>query len=313
MSGMKIFDRLLGLAEKHLPKILLPLLDRAHLFEFPGLPGEVLQKEYTDEERAFVQEHFFLPFDTVAIEDGTSCIILMDQADGQMGLSTPRIFLECLPFDSHPGDRDTPEVLEALKGMQARGLGNACVLSMGTLEMIPHSRLRWYLKGQLSHSWTVTTDKMIISAEESREEWEKDPQFSQAALEAVLPNVSTAMQEIMYFNRPDRFIIEDTPKIYDKKMAQRRKTGKRRPLRSHERPIYVLATPEEAQEKFGFSTGGGKKAHARRRHYRTLENERFARDEKGQPKKVVVKAAWIGPEEVESPNKKRRYRVRLDK
>lgn len=91
--------------------------------------------------------------------------------------------------------------------------------------------------------------------------------------------------------------------------------------RREDRPHYTLMTPLEARKLFGGrpepepepeadgvkGDRAGPAPHLRRRHYRTLRDDRFT-NKKGQV--IEVKAAWVGPEEHVAGGK--RYRVRLD-
>jgi hypothetical protein len=140
----------------------------------------------------------------------------------------------------------------------------------------------------------------------------------EAMCAATLRNVAVAMEEVMLFNTPERFIVEDlSPEAFRAgERARARKQRERDPktkriLPSTERPIYVLLTPDEIRERFHFPTptGGVKRAHERRRHLRTYPDDP-ARWPQAHGKVVVIPASWVGPSEVRV--NKRRYRVMLD-
>jgi hypothetical protein len=135
----------------------------------------------------------------------------------------------------------------------------------------------------------------------------------------VLGNVNTSLQEVFYFNSPDRFIVEECPikamqRWKKRKQRERRKhKGKRRVQvrREHERPVYTLLKPKEIRVKLGLpalAAGGPRRPHERRRHYRTYRDERYV---KMRNKTVVIPASWVGPSEATIGN--RRYRILLDK
>ncbi|MCB0346442.1 MAG: hypothetical protein KDD66_15090, partial [Bdellovibrionales bacterium] len=76
-----LFDSLLGLVERnYLPAEVARVVRNSRLFVFPGRAHEVLaeEKSATDEEIAELNERFRLPFDTVAVEDSASLVIIAD-------------------------------------------------------------------------------------------------------------------------------------------------------------------------------------------------------------------------------------------
>ena len=113
-----------------------------------------------------------------------------------------------------------------------------------------------------------------------------------------------ALEEVMFFNSPSRFIFEEAPaKTPNPKFA--------RPVpRSPQRPLYTLLTPKEIRERLRLpplQEGGPKTPHERRRHYRTLRSE-FFKHKQGQT--IVIPACWVGPSE--ALHGAHRYKVRLD-
>jgi hypothetical protein len=110
----------------------------------------------------------------------------------------------------------------------------------------------------------------------------------------LLGNISTAIEEIIYFNSPDRFIVESRPA-----KVKHRDARSLRILRSVERPQYILLKPQEIRQRLhlqgvGSGNGSTKTPHERRRHYRTLKSDKFV-NKKGET--VVVKGTWVGPSE----------------
>jgi hypothetical protein len=133
----------------------------------------------------------------------------------------------------------------------------------------------------------------------------------------ILENVDTSLQEVFYFNSPNRFVVEECPlkamARWKKRQEQRRrkKKVKERIRRKHDRPIYTLLRPKEIRVKLGLpplAVGGPRRPHERRRHYRTYRDDRYT-EMKG--KTVIIPATWIGPSEATVKN--RRYRILLDK
>jgi hypothetical protein len=121
-------------------------------------------------------------------------------------------------------------------------------------------------------------------------------------------HIHTALEEIMFFNTPDRFVMESTPVG---KAATKNK-NKKKILRSDQRPRYTLLRPSEIRGVMGIEAPapGDKntpRPHERRRHYRTFRAERY-KAAKG--KRIVVEATWVGPQEAVVGNKK--YRVCTD-
>jgi hypothetical protein len=126
----------------------------------------------------------------------------------------------------------------------------------------------------------------------------------------VISHVSTAIEQVMYFNTPDRFVLE-TQRVSKKQRP--RKASKGRIPRSDERPVYTLLHPSEIRRVMGIgdpaSDQSGRKVrpHERRRHFRTYTSERY---KSARGTTVVIPATWIGPDQASVGNK--RYRVCLD-
>ncbi|MCP4180127.1 MAG: hypothetical protein GY756_20375, partial [bacterium] len=120
--------------------------------------------------------------------------------------------------------------------------------------------------------------------------------------DALLRNVATALQELIYFSGAKRFILETSPK-------KKRKNPKKA-LRSHERETYTMLLPSEIREKMGIDqvkSGTKVTPHERRRHLRVLRAESWG-DRQGDV--VNVKASWVGKSE--NIVGKKIYKVRLD-
>jgi hypothetical protein len=294
-----IFDLMAKLFSKHdLPQEFRIPMKHCKLFVFPGRARELLLKERNEEEAAFLRENFFLPFQYVAIEDTASCVILWDKDKGAKGLHVERMFLECMPADADAeefrekaraaGSEDAVEILKSLPP-------KTCIISYGCIRYCDMGTQSMRLEGKLLAAIGVCPDGVVFPPEELSKVLPPEPSTR---------NVGMALEEIMYFNSPDRFIFEKTPKAF--------LDGKTKSVpRSHERPIYTILSPTEIRKEMQLPESTDKRSvrlHERRRHYRTLNDDRFV-NAKG--KTIVVKASWIGPSENIVGNK--RYKVLLDR
>jgi hypothetical protein len=122
-------------------------------------------------------------------------------------------------------------------------------------------------------------------------------------------NALTALEEVMWFNAPGRFVLEAVPEGYER--AIKKGVTKKKIIRSDFRPRYTLLTPQEIRKVMKLPpsepTGRKQSPHERRRHKRYLRAERYTHK---RFQWVDVDAAWIGPEEAKVGNM--RYKVRLD-
>lgn len=128
----------------------------------------------------------------------------------------------------------------------------------------------------------------------------------QETFRGTIGNVITAIEELMLANRdPQLFVFEQTP-------LRSREPKKGRILRSPDRPRYVMLQPEAIRKIMGLQIPaeggqGGRQPHERRRHWRTLQSERFTH-KRGE--RILVEACGVGP--AETVVGKTHYRVRLD-
>jgi hypothetical protein len=132
-----------------------------------------------------------------------------------------------------------------------------------------------------------------------------DPDKTPAFRNINMQGAKVAIEEVSYFNRPDRFVVEKSPCS----ILKSRKQGPKIP-RSDARPIYTPLTVHEIRERIlpvGEGTGGKKAPHERRRHFRTFKAERY-RAMKGQT--IVIPATWIGPSEITKG--RHHYRICLE-
>ena len=138
---------------------------------------------------------------------------------------------------------------------------------------------------------------------------ESDPSFYKAMQNDAATAASTAIQEIMFFNSPGRFIVEITPSSHEREEKKARKAKKI--TRVHQRKKYTILTPKEIRVLLKLPpadpTGRTQAPHQRRRVKRFLRSPRFT---KKRFTWVQVDAVWIGPKEAQIG--KHRYKVRLD-
>jgi hypothetical protein len=302
-----IFDQFCGIAERHLPQ-LIPLLRQARLFQFPGRPHEVLPRDVTDEEVEAMRQMFFLPYPVCAIEDPASCIILEDTEPNQIGLGGLRRFIECMPFSDNPEDFQDPLEVQKTWASQMKSVNKlipsgACAITTGRI------RLDKITKDENGYSiahYAGYVDTVCLAGKlEGLMLPPTNPDNDSAFDRVGITNAKTALEEVAYFNRPDRFVIEKSV------VGSKPRSDKKIP-RSDSRPLYTALTVTEIRDSLiqsaPSSGGGGKKApHERRRHFRTFKSERY-KSMKG--KTIVVPASWIGPSEVTKG--RHHYKICLD-
>lgn len=302
-----LFDSLLGLAERrYLPEHVARLVTNSRLFVFPGRAHEVLAGESSpasDEEVADLNAHFRLPFDTVAVEDSASLVIIGDVDEDQEGLGCSRVFVEFLQMVG-PKDSEFSNPVEVSPELQRLFAGTFSVC-WGAVDQLAYDPKRY--GGNHFHANFRYGGHGLYEKKEGlrRDLMHYLPQ--QFVLRNAGNNVLTAIAEINAFNQPNRWILEESPAT----PPREGKKQKREP-RSHERPRYTLLKPEQIREKLGMPPLGSPDAtsprpHERRGHWRTYRDARFT---KLMSQRRWVKAAWIGPSEVVVG--KRRYKVMLD-
>jgi hypothetical protein len=278
-----IFDRLVSLIERTDSAKMKQMAGEARLFHFPIDPHEALPKSHSEEQMKFLREQFFLPFDTVAVEDNASCVIIKDLRENQIGLiNEPRLFIECITSKASPkAFIDTRWIPDGFS-----------MVSMGVM-MFDSLRENGYDTMVKACHIFVYNERGIVDHFET-EDYD--------ILKPVSQNWVTAIEEVLLLNTPDRFVLEKTPR-------KSRKNPKKI-LRSCDRPIYTLLHPSairEAMRLSSFHEGGHKAPHERRRHWRHLSSERY---KEARGKDILIAATWIGPHENEHGG--HRYKVMLD-
>jgi hypothetical protein len=310
---MSAFDKLCWFAEKFPSDVgpLAQILRQAHLFRFPHVPHESLPKSYTREELDFQREFFVLPFRTIAIEDPTSCVILWDDKPDQTGLTTKRWFVELAPLSMtnarswNDADREA-EMRAALPAHVRARLETAFNFSFGQIEV-----LQVAVKEETNDSWQFQMGGQLVTYHMLNEEGPMPEGFellrdsAYGVTSTALRNAMTALEELMVFNRPDRFIVRERP-------ARVRPADGPKIPRSHERDSYTILHPQEARSKLGLaepSRGGAKFVGERRRHVRRYPDDP-ARWPKAHGKTIVIPATWVGPHEAQVG--RRHFSIMLD-
>jgi len=284
-----IFDKACGIVERHFPE-LRKYMENAKLFYFPGRAHELLPTRMDNAE--FIAENFFLPFRTVGVEDTASLVVLHDIDPNARGTYVEREFMEFLPLDNLESEefregKAPVELMYELYSLEEieRQRGKICIFK-GKICYTYFSSTKHMLGGGIEE--ILVADKARVTARF------RIPIADFLGSQKLLANISTAIEEIIYFNSPDRFIVESRP-------AKVKHRGGRslRILRSVERPQYILLKPQEIRQRLhlpgvGSGYGSTKTPHERRRHYRTLKSDKFV-NKKGET--VVVKGTWVGPSE----------------
>lgn len=318
-----VFDKLCGVIERHYPK-LKHLLDDAKIFQFEGIPHEILPTLFegkTDSDIDDMCKGFFLPYQTVVIEDGASCILLHDTLPDTIGLDHDRLFIEAAyPFtdgkyyETKFFDTDQRKMLAQNDDIRP------LTVSFGEHKISEWNRQSFGATGRIIKASVLTKHKVYF--DDIMKEYPKADEKN--VMEGILINVGAALQEIMFFNQPDKFILE-------RRHIKHKKTSKTKIARSHQRPVYTILHPAEIRKRMNIhhSTKAPLiEGHDRRRHVRYLSNPIYAKDPDGymiEPKtipdgprrgelyfkKTIIPATWVGPSESTIGNK--RYKVILDR
>lgn len=299
-----LFDKLCMIAERH-HSALVPLLREARLFDFPVKAHEVLPEAFSEDERQFLTDTFFLPFPFVAIEDRGSCVVLMDNVDGQQGWEQDRNFIDivpCLPDDPTAFDDGMEQGVMTREAMEAYlppELHDAYAVTFGRIgspSRHENGLLNWHFTVDLA--FAASKQRIVIDPAQMQRDAIAFDRFSHASGR----NARAAIGEVMLFNAPARFVVE-------KRAVKEKAAPKGSVPRSHQRPLYTLLSPPEIRERMQLADPTGKmvRPHERRRHFRTLRSDRY-KAMKG--KTITVPACWVGPSEATVG--KHRYKVMLD-
>lgn len=284
-----LFDKLARIMEKNFSQEAIKFIEDSHLFVFPYKPHEVLPSSVD-------VNNFFLPFDTIAVEDAASCICIRDKIPGQLGMSCYRYFIEL--YDINPKDptafRDGTS-FDLSPIVKRFGVGSS-ILSMGVLDTVVElSNGQYKSEGSLLGVYVIVDEVVVLQI--GQDKISVNPKF-----DVILSNYLTALEEVSFFNsKEDHFVLENSPVPM--------KRGKLPIARSHQRPQYTILHPNEirSQMKLPLPGDGTVAPHERRAHKHTFVDERF---KKMKGKTIVYPSTWVGVSE--SVVGKRRYKVLLD-
>jgi hypothetical protein len=327
----RIFDFAAQACERSFPQVT-PVLRQARLFCFPHEPVGTLPTEHSRDEVEFWSENFALPYPITAIEDTQGLVIVWDAdilqpetwadtvrkalaqpgvsslapmlacEEPQRGLGAYRFFLDIIPSWSM---RDREEVLvpftnDDLKSAVIGEDGQYYAKPLGGVDFVTitlgvctfdnaHER------GIVGHvttmgMWSLTKKRRIFATRGGR----ADNDVLDRSQRVALQNVRTAFEEIMWFNDPDRFVVEET-----REQGPRPKHMKGKIKRAKERPTYHSWTPLDIRRIRGGNAVDSegepikRRGHWRRGHFRTLRAARYARSGM-QGKTVLVRPTFVG-------------------
>jgi hypothetical protein len=313
-----LFDKLCKVAEREMPS-LASKLRTIKLFHFPGKPHEFLPKEVDSEIVTFLREQFMLPFQSIAVEDDAGLVILEDLTKNIRGIDHERKFIDVIRLNS-PAEafREGYDPSEDAMLKVVKDLGmlkyDPLIISYGAIERVNWMDTTNFLAyGRIDRITTVTIipqrKKHIFSDYNGKQLDYIDHQMVQLHLKSATTNAMTAIQEILYTNTPNKFILEISPV---KKETKKKKKNNKIP-RSDQRSKYILLTPKEIRtiiKEDHLITPSGRKSpkiHERRAHPRTFHSNRFIHMK---DKTIMIPAIWIGTSEKIVGTK--RYKVMLD-
>ena len=305
-----IFDDACALIERYFP----PLHDRmesARLFLFPEPAHEVLPKTYDEELIGFLKDHFTLPFNTVAVEDPVTCVVLWDTERDQSGVHCKRGFINVAPLklenilaSASGKDVDPDHIRKQLEQYPP----NSYWVSEGVIDYVDLDHEKWITSAVVKYITLVTKDDGVVGIETSTP---KNRESFNFLSEDHIRAARTAMEELFVFNTPNRFIVEESSEAIQKHQKKPRKDRKKL-TRSDLRPRYTLLKPGQIRKKLNLAaqgTGATKAVHERRRHPRTYPDDQ-ARWPNKHGQTIIVPATWVGTSEAKVGRKY--YRICLE-
>lgn len=308
-----LWDTVARMAERFGPT-LLKIMQKTRLFTIDAAPQDFLPRSISAEQCQFFQENFFLPFRYTAIEDKASLIFLFDEEKHARGLKSPRKWVEFMSSQAdmksfrEGGTYENRNALAMVSDFF--GAREVVMVTWGRIhEVVPNPGQKTWISGGVESLFfqDVYTGEVVLDHKKLAASFDRDTMVKIA--NSQLANALTAIEEVMYFNDPSNFVVEETPPQYHKRI--RSKSSKTRVCRSHEIRRYTVLKPTQIRRKLRLpepSEPGGvkRRPHERRAHLRTYPN-----DEQRWPqvhgKTVVVKGSWIGPSEAVVDGKQ--YRV----
>lgn len=198
-----IFDQLAAMIEKWWPDMV-PSVDAATLISLPVVAHEVLPKEIGDHRADESFGVFRLPARVTAIEDRSTCIVLMDGNDSEMGLYHPRAFLECVRIHDDVGTNfvDSLEIKLVSRELIRESPSDACVVSSGVLHPVGRQQNQWSLVGELGPMFVGTTSQL----DQPHNYYDYMPeQVRHGMLMACLRNAMIGLEELLYVQARKNF------------------------------------------------------------------------------------------------------------
>lgn len=250
---------------------------------------------------------FFLPFQTVALEDRQRVVILHDAASEVQGIDQPRRFVVLLNLRELAayGIKQCQQEATAFQ-KELANVPDFDVIAEGKMSggkfSFSDSGVSIRFNCSLWNTWSLNRQTEITQLLPEAFVMQRHDGHSLADTLGTM--VLSAFSEVGSINTPSRFILESAPSII-------RQPEPGRILRAHERANYTILEPERIRKvmrlPLSAEKGLAKRPHERRSHLRRLHSERFTH-KRGEF--IVIPATWIGPSE--SVIGGRRYRVILD-
>lgn len=309
-----IFDKACKVAERAMPD-LASIINKSKLFWFPGKPHDFLPKELEDKDIEFLSEQFMLPFPTVAIEDVGGMVLLIDKDKEARGINNERYYIDVTSLNTDGSafqdfSSETEKMYQDLLKDETIKGKDPLIITFGAIEGVQFvSKDQFYTLGRIERltvAFAETKDKNIIFSDYVGKQFNSLPKdLVTAHLTSALRNAMCAMQEVLYANTPNKFILEETP-------STRRIVKRGKILRSGDRAKYTLLSPQKIRKKMRLSDNqlGEKQTRlflGRRAHPRTYHDPRYVNM---MGKTVMIPAVWPG-ENVQIVGNKR-YKVMLD-
>lgn len=247
---MQMFDRLCGIAEKHIPD-LIPILNAALPIELDITPHKTLRKVIPEPELTEIITYFRLPSMITAIEDRAGLTILMDEVPDQVGIDRPRRFIDVLALDlpesfAQAADKLDAEELEFMKECARTAPPGSCMVAMGCMQQsvweptgcLAKCYLNWFFMGSANEVMMPQTDATAFPSA-----------VYQELLRQSTNNAHSAIEEVLLVQEPGRAFIESR-NVHEVYVM----TGY--VARSNSRVMYKSCTVEEASQLPIVSTSG---------------------------------------------------------
>jgi len=293
------------------------LLEDAKIFEFAD-PGNAVKSEID-----FINNHFFLPFRTVCVDDGHHAVmILHDIEEGALGLGTPRLFINFLSFgmmNENVSEDKKHHLYEEGRerfGVDYRDTYLLWFGSIATEIVKKDSKNFFHWDAKVNEFVVCTKDKILKQDVFTKELIQNNQEYYNQTLKQGAYFCEFMYDHFIHLNDRDLWIVENAPvrKPGKKEFVKDTSTAL---VRADDRPIYSGMPITEIRTKYGLGQTTGRKQTGpgsspyigpRRRHWRILRSDYWGEN---QGKEVEVSECWVGPREVVIGN--RRYRVLIDK